>query len=99
MLSRYVLFLGQPWHKLFLPELVGPDVTIYVLQPQNLQALFYIQQVPLEATKQWKKLVMAASILLALEFLVYHDFGTWHIELIQEQLNELMDVWICVWMA
>ena len=35
---------------------------------------------------------MAASVPLALEIFIYRDFGTWHIELIQEQLNELMDV-------
>ena len=45
------------------------------------------------------KLVTAASVLLALEFFIYHDSGTWPIELTQEQSNELTDVLICVWMA
>ena len=74
-----------------IPSWARPGVTIHVLQPKHLQTLFYIQ-VPSEATKQWKKLVMAASVPLALEIFLYRDVGTWHIELTR---HHWMNSWMC----
>lgn len=50
------------------PSWASPDATVHISQPQNSQALFHTQQVPLEATKQRESYWRQPAFLWRLSF-------------------------------